>query len=80
LDKVHGKTDTDVENKEIKAPKLKEDETDTCGMLVDCPVFVSMLFQDLVIIRQRPSQNEKPSECLRALLQQLPQLLPLTLE
>lgn len=46
-------------------------------MLVDGPVFVSMLFQGLVIIRQRASQNEKPSECLRAELQLLLQFLSL---
>lgn len=44
-------------------------ETDTHEMGFDGPVFVSLLFQGLVIIKQRSSQNEKTSEWLRALFQ-----------
>lgn len=40
----------------------KEDETVTCGMLFDGPVFANLLFQGLVITKQRSSQNEKTSK------------------
>lgn len=70
MEKLHGKTDAGVEKKDIKDQNEKRIQQ-TRGMLFDGPIFASLLLQGLVLKKQRSSQNEKPSECLKVLFQLL---------